>query len=93
MKRARAATIKVSVNLMAKLSAASARRMSKALRNSAAAPRRPKLGRGTTTIEILLATLYQLREYGVRIALDDVATGYSGLSELRWIPLGRLKID
>ncbi len=37
--------------------------------------------------------LAQMREEGVRIALDDVGTGYSSLSYLSGMPLDYLKID
>ncbi|WP_112663392.1 putative bifunctional diguanylate cyclase/phosphodiesterase [Microvirga flavescens] len=40
-----------------------------------------------------LATLYQLRECGVRIAMDDFGTGYSSLSYLRSFPFDKIKID
>lgn len=41
----------------------------------------------------LRADLEQLRERGVRIALDDVGTGYSGLALLTQLPVDLLKID
>lgn len=37
--------------------------------------------------------LYQLREAGVRIALDDFGQGYSSLSYLQKLPINTLKID
>ena len=40
-----------------------------------------------------LATLYQLREIGVRISMDDFGTGYSSLSYLRCFPFDKIKID
>ncbi len=43
--------------------------------------------------EATLATLYQLRELGVRIAMDDFGTGYSTLSYLQSFPFDRIKID
>jgi diguanylate cyclase (GGDEF)-like protein/PAS domain S-box-containing protein len=43
--------------------------------------------------EATLATLYQLRELGVRIAMDDFGTGYSSLSYLQSFPFDRIKID
>jgi diguanylate cyclase (GGDEF)-like protein len=43
--------------------------------------------------EATLATLYQLRELGVLIAMDDFGTGYSSLSYLQSFPFDRIKID
>jgi diguanylate cyclase (GGDEF)-like protein/PAS domain S-box-containing protein len=40
-----------------------------------------------------LATLWQLKNLGVRIAMDDFGTGYSCLSNLRAFPFDRIKID
>jgi diguanylate cyclase (GGDEF)-like protein len=40
-----------------------------------------------------LATLRQLQELGVRIAMDDFGTGYSSLSYLRSFPFDKIKID
>lgn len=39
------------------------------------------------------ATLEQLRELGVRIALDDVGTGYSSLAQLATLPIDVMKLD
>lgn len=39
------------------------------------------------------AMLERLREYGVRIWLDDFGTGFSGLSHLRRVPVDGVKID
>jgi predicted signal transduction protein with EAL and GGDEF domain len=39
------------------------------------------------------AVLARLRDLGVRIALDDVGTGYSSLTHLRTLPVDVLKID
>ena len=40
-----------------------------------------------------LATLHQLRELGVHIAMDDFGTGYSSLGHLRSFPFDKIKID
>jgi len=38
-------------------------------------------------------TLLQLRDHGVRIAMDDFGTGHSSLSQLQSLPIDQLKID
>jgi EAL domain-containing protein (putative c-di-GMP-specific phosphodiesterase class I) len=43
--------------------------------------------------EATLATLYQVREIGVRISMDDFGTGYSSLSYLQSFPFDKIKID
>jgi diguanylate cyclase (GGDEF)-like protein len=43
--------------------------------------------------ESTLATLYNLRALGVRIAMDDFGTGYSSLSYLQSFPFDKIKID
>ena len=40
-----------------------------------------------------LATLHQLRDLGVQIAMDDFGTGFSSLSYLTRFPFDRIKID
>jgi EAL domain-containing protein (putative c-di-GMP-specific phosphodiesterase class I) len=40
-----------------------------------------------------LAALHQLRQLGVRIAMDDFGRGYCSLSYLRSFPFNKLKID
>ena len=40
-----------------------------------------------------LATLHQLRQLGVRIAMDDFGRGYCSLSYLRSFPFDKIKID
>jgi diguanylate cyclase (GGDEF)-like protein/PAS domain S-box-containing protein len=43
--------------------------------------------------EVTLTTLHQLRDLGVRIAMDDFGTGCSSLSHLRGFPFDKIKID
>jgi len=43
--------------------------------------------------ETAIARLEELRALGVRIAIDDVGTGFSMCSRLREMPIDRLKID
>jgi diguanylate cyclase (GGDEF)-like protein len=40
-----------------------------------------------------MATLHQLRQLGVRIAMDDFGTGFCSLSYLRSFPFDKIKID
>jgi diguanylate cyclase (GGDEF)-like protein/PAS domain S-box-containing protein len=43
--------------------------------------------------ETTLATLHQLRGFGIKISMDDFGTGYSSLSYLRSFPFDKIKID
>jgi diguanylate cyclase (GGDEF)-like protein len=43
--------------------------------------------------EDVLKKLYQLKELGVRIAIDDFGKEYSSLNRLRMVPFDRIKID
>jgi EAL domain-containing protein (putative c-di-GMP-specific phosphodiesterase class I) len=43
--------------------------------------------------EAALATLWQLRGLGLKLAVDDFGTGYSSLSRLSDLPIDELKID
>ncbi len=44
-------------------------------------------------VENTRATLMELRQLGVDIAVDDFGTGFSGMGLLRTLPVGTLKID
>jgi diguanylate cyclase (GGDEF)-like protein len=69
----------------------------RALATSGLAPERLELEITETVLlehnETTLATLFQLRELGVRIAMDDFGTGYSSLSYLQKFPFDKIKID
>ena len=69
----------------------------RALATSGLAPERLELEITETVLlehnEATLATLFQLRELGVRIAMDDFGTGYSSLSYLQKFPFDKIKID
>jgi diguanylate cyclase (GGDEF)-like protein len=43
--------------------------------------------------EETMRALYQFKELGIRIAMDDFGTGFSSLSYLRSFPFSRIKID
>ena len=43
--------------------------------------------------EMAIATLHQLREWGIEINIDDFGTGYSNLHYLSQFPVSTLKID
>ncbi|MCM1539001.1 MAG: EAL domain-containing protein [bacterium] len=41
----------------------------------------------------VIEKMKQLREYGIRVSLDDFGTGFSSLSYLKGLPIDTLKID
>ncbi len=43
--------------------------------------------------EDVIEKIYQLKELGVNIAIDDFGSGYSSLNRLKLVPFDRLKID
>ena len=44
-------------------------------------------------VDVVLKTLHELHELGVKLAIDDFGTCYSNLSYLKMFPIDRLKID
>jgi EAL domain-containing protein (putative c-di-GMP-specific phosphodiesterase class I) len=68
-----------------------------ALANSRLLPQRLELEITETLLladeKTTLATLHNLREFGVSIAMDDFGTGYSSLGYLRSFPFDKIKID
>ncbi|WP_350345088.1 EAL domain-containing protein [Proteinivorax tanatarense] len=45
------------------------------------------------SFEIIYSTLSQLREKGIKVAIDDFGIGYSSLSYLTKLPIDTIKID
>jgi diguanylate cyclase (GGDEF)-like protein/PAS domain S-box-containing protein len=46
-----------------------------------------------SNVDVVFATLQDLKEVGLLLAIDDFGTGYSSLSYLKQFPVGKLKID
>jgi diguanylate cyclase (GGDEF)-like protein/PAS domain S-box-containing protein len=46
-----------------------------------------------TDIEHTVATLHELRSFGIRVAIDDFGTGYSSLGYLKQLPVDVVKLD
>lgn len=44
-------------------------------------------------LDLVMQKLKTLREYGIRVSLDDFGTGFSSLSYLKKLPIDTLKID
>jgi diguanylate cyclase (GGDEF)-like protein len=69
----------------------------RALTRSGLDPRRVELEVTESVLlqdnDLTIATLHQLRRFGVQIAMDDFGTGYSSLSYLRSFPFNKIKID
>jgi diguanylate cyclase (GGDEF)-like protein/PAS domain S-box-containing protein len=68
-----------------------------ALRESGLAPERLVLelteSQLMRDVERAVAVLHDVREIGVRVAIDDFGSGYSSLSQLRRLPVDILKVD
>ena len=43
--------------------------------------------------KLITSKMLELRDYGIRVSLDDFGTGFSSLSYLRGLPINTLKID
>lgn len=71
--------------------------MRETLRISGASPLRLKLEITESSVmarvDEMIATMTEMRTWGIGFSLDDFGTGYSSLSHLRLLPLDQLKID
>jgi diguanylate cyclase (GGDEF)-like protein len=44
-------------------------------------------------VDVVLKTLHELHDLGVKLSIDDFGTGYSNLGYLKMFPIDKLKID
>lgn len=43
--------------------------------------------------KLVISKMHELRDFGIKVSLDDFGTGFSSLSYLRGLPINTLKID
>ena len=71
--------------------------MQRALERSGLAPRHLEIELAESVImddaESFISTLTELKDLGIRIAIDDFGTDYSSLSSLKSFPIDKVKID
>ena len=46
-----------------------------------------------TDIELVMNTIIELQNMGIKVSIDDFGTGYSSLAYLRRLPIDKIKID
>lgn len=46
-----------------------------------------------TDIELVMKTIIELQNMGIKVSIDDFGTGYSSLAYLRRLPIDKIKID
>jgi len=46
-----------------------------------------------TDIELVMKTIIELQNMGIKVSIDDFGTGYSSLAYLRKLPIDKIKID